>query len=232
MPEATPLGFYEDLYALYDRCNAQFFANTLPTCMLTLRQKRGAFGYFQPACWGRPTDTEGTIDTIALNMAAFTDQHRSEAEQLSTLVHEMVHLWQEHYGNQKAKKGYHNREWGEKMASLGLIPSSTGQPGGTQVGTRVGHFILDTGAFQQFYAGLAGPLFRWSEFPKLEPVNEQPKKYKYVCPGCDAKAWAHEGTALACGDCREPMATEAVQVPLIGTRNVPDMTKRQERPHA
>jgi hypothetical protein len=44
---------------------------------------------------------------------------------LSTLVHEMVHVWQETYGN-PSRRGYHNRQWAEKMREVGLQPSSTG----------------------------------------------------------------------------------------------------------
>ena len=55
---------------------------------------------------------EETTDEIALNPATFHD--RTAEEILSTLVHEMVHLWQHHFGT-PSRASYHNREWAAKM---------------------------------------------------------------------------------------------------------------------
>lgn len=217
-----PCDIYHELRTLYDHCNATFFGDTLPACMIVLRPRRNTFGYFQHACWGRPEDSEGAVDAIAINSERL--RTKGEEEIVSTMVHEMTHLWQEHYGERKPPKPYHNREWAAKMVEHGLMPSNTGLPGGKQLGKHMSEYRLDNGLFRRWYDDLAKPLLSWAEFPKLVAAKQQPKKYKYVCPRCEAKAWAHEGTALACGDCREPMVTEAVQVPLLGNeRPVPDM---------
>ena len=216
-----PCDIYGELRSLYDRCNTTFFGDTLPPCMILLRVKRNAAGYFQPACWSRhglagAGSTEAKRhDAIALNTTIFNA--RTEAEILSTLVHEMTHLWQEHYGDNVPTKNYHNREWARKMASLGLMPSVTGAPGGKQTGVHISHYILDHGWFASLYAELADPgqpLFTWQETPKLNTAKDQPKKYKYVCAYCEQKAWAHEGARLSCADCNEPMITLATQLPL------------------
>lgn len=220
MSEKHPCDVYTELRQLYDACNTALFADRLPPCMLVLRAHRRAYGFFQPACWG-PFHTErgGELDTLALNPAAFHD--RTEEEVVSTLVHEMCHLWQEHYGEHPAKKGYHNAEWGQRMLTLGLYPSATGQPGGKRTGLRVSHYILDPGAFHTAYLALvtatAGPLLSWQEIPRLEPVKEQPKKVKHTCPTCgEVKAWAVMGTPLCCGSCETALVTEAKQLPLLG----------------
>ncbi len=73
-------------------------------------------------------------DEIALNPRYFHD--RPVTEVLSTLAHEMVHLWQHHYG--KPGRGrYHNRQWAERMKAIGLQPSSTGKEGGQETGDAV-----------------------------------------------------------------------------------------------
>lgn len=54
---------------------------------------------------------------------------RSLADTLSTLVHEMVHVWQHYAPVKKCRGGYHDRVWGAKMEEVGLMPSNTGLPG-------------------------------------------------------------------------------------------------------
>ncbi len=57
---------------------------------------------------------------------------------LATLAHEMVHLWQHHFG--KPGRGrYHNKEWAEKMKSIGLQPTTTGKDDGAETGDVMGH---------------------------------------------------------------------------------------------
>ena len=85
-------------------------------------------------------------DEIALNPAHFAG--RTPAEMLSTLVHEMAHLWQHHFGK-PSRSGYHNKEWAAKMREIGLIPTDTGQPGGKDTGQKVTHNIEEGGRFDQ-----------------------------------------------------------------------------------
>ncbi len=82
----------------------------LPTCIITVQRVRQALGYFSPK---RFVSKDGE----AAHEIAITPQHlppNDDTDALSTLLHEMVHLWQENYG-QPGRRGYHNREWGSKM---------------------------------------------------------------------------------------------------------------------
>ena len=58
------------------------------------------------------------------------------AQTYRTLVHEMVHLEQQHFG-EPSRNGYHNRQWAEWMQRIGLHPSDTGAVGGKRTGQRV-----------------------------------------------------------------------------------------------
>jgi hypothetical protein len=79
-------------------------------------------------------ERERETDEIALNPALFRD--RTDPEIRSTLVHEMVHRWQAHFG--KPGRGrYHNKQWDDHMDSISLVPSGTGLPGGKRVGRQV-----------------------------------------------------------------------------------------------
>jgi hypothetical protein len=92
----------------------------------------------------------GTFE-MALNPSHF--RTRTIEDVLSTLVHEMAHLWQHHYGK-PSRPGYHNAQWANRMRTLGLIPSSTNQPGGKETGQKMGHYIAEHGAFATAVAAL------------------------------------------------------------------------------
>lgn len=58
----------------------------------------------------------------------------------------MCHEWQQHFGHPPARH-YHNMEWAEKMISVGLMPSNTGQFGGKITGSRMADYIIEDGPF-------------------------------------------------------------------------------------
>src|SRR3954451_16498428 len=132
---------YSDLVTAYDFLNEQLFDRDLPPCLITLQRKSQTRGYF---CRERFASRDGTeiTDEIALNPAHF--RSRTSEEILSTLVHEMVHLGQFHRG-EPSRSGYHNRQWADEMARVGLIASHTGAPGGRRTGQRVTHYIEPDG---------------------------------------------------------------------------------------
>lgn len=143
---------YSELQHAYDYFNRVLFENILPPCLITLQRKKRTYGYFSSERFVHREQLR-TTDEIAINPAYFCA--RPVAEVLSTLVHEMVHGWQFHFGK-PGRRGYHNREWGEKMESLGLMPSNTGQPGGARTGERMSHYVIEGGPFSQATAKLLG----------------------------------------------------------------------------
>lgn len=141
MSAPTPQA-YAEFQRAYDHFNAELFGNVLPDCLITLQRKRRFKGYFSPRKF--VAQSGQVVHEIALNPSFFAV---SPVEQvLSTLVHEMEHLRQEE--QQTAGRGrYHNRSWAGGMISLGLYPSSSGQPGGSETGNRVSHYIVEGGPF-------------------------------------------------------------------------------------
>ena len=130
---------------------------------------------------------------------------------LSTLAHEMVHLWQAHYGK-PSRKAYHNREWAAKMRAIGLQPSDTGEPGGKETGQKMGHYTIAGGAFERATAALmdAGFALSWADAAILERAGKMKKsgnRVKYTCPDCGANAWGKGGLHLICADCDQAMAS-------------------------
>ncbi|WP_439810804.1 SprT-like domain-containing protein [Bordetella bronchiseptica] len=134
---------YGELYVAFEHFNRAMFDAQLPPCLITLQRRKGTYGYFSKGRFVR-RGTGDMVDEIALNPAYFASQTIKNT--LSTLVHEQVHQWQRHFGS-FSRRGYHNKEWADKMESIGLIPSDTGKPGGRKTGQQMDHYIEPGGVF-------------------------------------------------------------------------------------
>jgi hypothetical protein len=199
---------YAQLQEAYDYLNRHLVENKLPNCLITLQRHKGTYGYFAPKRFGRK-DGQRT-DEIALNPQHFRE---GTEEILSTLAHEMVHMWQHHFG--KPGRGrYHNSKWAAKMRHIGLHPSDTGKEGGKQTGDSVSHYIVAGGPFARAVKKLLDGGFEitWAEVKARERSSSgdgagqdgdgsslSGKRTKFTCPQCDLNAWAKAGAELLCG---------------------------------
>ena len=96
---------YKTLDDAYRFFNLRLFGGALPGCLITMQRSQQAYGYFAGGRFGSVDGAEVT-DEIALNPSHF---HKRTVEQsLSTLVHEMTHLQQHHFGK-PSRAGYHNK---------------------------------------------------------------------------------------------------------------------------
>ena len=204
---------YTSLTTAYDFFNRELFGGGLPPCLITMQRHKGAFGYFSGERFANTTDPKEVTDEIALNPAHFAT--RKPGEVLSTLAHEMVHLWQHHYGKQP-RKGYHDKQWAAKMREIGLIPSSSGEEGGKETGQKMTHFIEKNGRYARAVSKLLieHPAILYHDRTDDNDPTRKKKaasKTKYTCPGCGLNAWAKPEAPLVCGNCQEPMQAENVE---------------------
>lgn len=199
---------YDQLDHAYDHFNKTLFDYQLPPCVLTLHRKKGARGYFWGDTWSE-RDGKNLSDEIALNPEIFRE--RTTEEILSTLVHEMCHLQQHHFGK-PSRNGYHNKEWAKMMRAVGLIPTDTGRDGGKETGQCVTHFIEAGGRFETACADLmkGGFIIPWQAMTgdQANAAKKAASKTKYSCESCAANAWAKPDTKLICGECVVPMLAE------------------------
>ena len=102
---------------------------------------------------------------LAMNPDTFTG--RTDEEILSTLAHEMAHVWQQTHGKPPTRS-YHDRQWAAKMKEIGLQPSTTGEPGGKETGQSVTHYIIPEGPYAKAYAKLKATGFQlhWQSAPQ------------------------------------------------------------------
>lgn len=200
---------YRTLQDAYDHFNAVLFAGTLPQVMITLQRHSRARGYFSAKRFQRRDNGREHVHEVALNPDCFTG--RTDEEILSTLVHEMVHVWQQEFGH-PGRGRYHNREWARRMHGAGLMASSTGEPGGKATGESVSHYILDGGPFQTAcHAFLTRYCLIWqsavhraaTESAVAGGTDKATTRAKFTCPNCQLNAWAKPEARLACQKCSE-----------------------------
>lgn len=206
--ETPTLQTFQALDRAFHFFNQHLFNNRLPDVHFTIHRKRGARGYFWAEQFKHRESGE-RVDEIALNPDSMD---RTLPAVLSTLVHEMVHLRQQHEG--KPSKTGHNKEWAKMMDEIGLTPTSTGVEGGKRTGRSVNHMIDEGGPFQVRCDELIATGFDlpWFTSPQLK-VSAKKKdlsKVKHTCPDCNANAWGKLGIKLVCGACDQPMGADEV----------------------
>lgn len=163
-PSDDPTGeLYPELQQAYQFFNGKLFDGQLPYVLITLQRKHSSEAYWSPSRFS--TVAGALTGELAMNPRYLAV--RSPTEILSVLVHEQVHVWQTYFGK-PGRRGYHNRQWADKMKEIGLYPSSTDMIGGDETGEHMGHYIIDGGPFETASKQLieSGFVFTWYDrFP-------------------------------------------------------------------
>jgi predicted SprT family Zn-dependent metalloprotease len=189
---------------LFDYYNQKLFDGKLNDCMINMSRQRGACGFFQPQNWKKynlKKESNKDIHEISLN-PNYLD--RPDIEWHSTLVHEMVHLWQQDFGK-PSRSNYHNKQWARKMEEIGLIPSSTDQPGGKKTGQSMTQYVAHNGQFIEAFNRLMEKNIKYSPLQGLETsktVNRKAYKTKYEC-SCGNNVWGKPGLCIVCTVCNQ-----------------------------
>ena len=194
---------YRAFQKAYDFFNAELFDGSLPHVLVTLQRHPKMKGYFSPARFTARSEAQMTAHELAMNPDTFTGQ--SDEEILSTLAHEMAHVWQQTHGKAPTRC-YHDRQWAGKMKEIGLQPTSTGAAGGKETGQSVTHYIIPEGPYARAYAKLAATGFQlhWQSAPEGQQAKaKKASKTKFTCPECGQNAWAKPDALLGCGACYE-----------------------------
>lgn len=195
---------YDAFQFAYDFYNRELFGDSLPNCVIIMMRKKGMLGYFSGNRWEDVEDQE-RADEICLNPQAFNT--RPVDDTLSTLVHEMCHAWQHHFGHRPSKNvKYHNKEWAERMQEVGLMPTSTGLPGGKTTGQKMDHMIIKGGEFARVTEELLTnekwllPYVSIDLDEKAKKTKSQ-SKTKFTCPDCGENIWGKPSITAICQVC-------------------------------
>lgn len=133
---------YDSLQIAFEHFNSALFDSKLDKVIFTVQRQKGVMGYFAPDRWGNLKGKK--CHEIAINPSYIANCRLIEVMQ--TLVHEMAHCWQHCFGS-PGRVYYHNKEWAYRMIEIGLMPSSTGEPGGDITGQHMGDYIIKDGKF-------------------------------------------------------------------------------------
>jgi len=195
---------YSGLQMAYDHFNEVLFGGTLVDVFITYQRHAHSRGHFSPDRFSGRTASLGRHE-LALNPDHFVG--RSDAEIASTLVHEMVHIWQQQHGK-PGSRGYHNKEWAAKMKEVGLWPSNTGGVGGKETGQQMSHYVMTDGRFSIAFGVLAATGWKLDLESAPRPGPEgggRKSKTKFTCPNCGQNAWGKPDLAVTCAPCRMEM---------------------------
>lgn len=184
--------FYAELQKAYDLFNERLFDTTLPHCLITLQREDRTMGYFSRDRFGNIQGEK--LHEIALNPMFFAIVPLVEI--MGTIVHEMVHLWQYEHGD-PGRGRYHNKQWADKMEAIGLMPSSTGRPGGARTGDKVGDYPIPGGRFLEACRALLDDDFKIAWYDRFGNDNRL-LTTRDTIPMPDPLAQAvHEAVALS-----------------------------------
>lgn len=209
-----PMKEYATLRDAYHHLNKSLFDNLLPEVLITFQRRRGAQGYFSANKYQQRANASRRVHEVALNPDSFVG--RTDEKIMSNIAHEMTHVWQKEFGH-PARGRYHNREWAAKMLSIGLMPSSTGEPGGMPMGDRVSHYILKDGPFwDSCRRFLERHRLVWESAAINSTVgstNEQ-TRVKFSCPNNPRhNAWARPGIMIDCHPCSKEAHEQVLMLP-------------------
>ena len=181
----------------FDYFNKTLFGSALTQCVLTLNRSRNVYGYFCPAVWTDGGEIKAAEIALNPDFIKNGDEERTIKEVYSTLVHEMVHLWQEMEGT-APRRCYHNKDFAAKMEYVGLMTSNTGKEGGKRTGQNMSHYIMPAEYILPFKTC-------FSMQKNRKKVKKAPAKVTYICPVCGQKVRGKEGLNIVCGDCKVVM---------------------------
>ncbi len=200
---------WDDAYKFF---NEKLFGNNLPEVLITLNRKKKARGYFSFERFVSRENPNKLISEIALNPDTFID--RDDMSLISTHVHEMVHVWQFYLGNRPEKGNYHDKEWGEMMEKIGLMPSSTGEKGGKRCGIKVSHWIIPNGKFEVYCKEfLQDKKINWQNVRINESAKQtrnRTPKLKYKCPDCEKSVSSKNEIKVMCMSCNQEMEEQVL----------------------
>lgn len=153
---------YSELQLAFDHYNQALFDGQLPQCLLTLqRSNKRTMAYYCHKRFEHSSNGD-RVDEIAMNPIFFATVPPLEIMQ--SIVHEMCHEWQWHFGT-PSRSGYHNAEWADKMVAVGLMPSTTGGPGGNRTGQHMSDYAIPGSPFDKATAELfaSGFAISWAD---------------------------------------------------------------------
>ena len=200
-------GYLEKIFRVL---NAHYFSGELEEPIITIQSTPRAYGHVTVAkAWHKQNGEQ----RHELNIGAGTLDRPIESV-VSTLLHEMVHLYNLQNGIQDCSRGgtYHNKKFRNAAVARDLDISYDSRIGWsiTQPTETLIDFIItegwsdicmgrDEGFSSRGIGGKAGGQAGRPAIPKPSSTR------KYICPCCGNSVRATKSVNIICGDCMERM---------------------------
>ena len=197
MNEVSLKPVIEELESLFSKFNARFFAGELEKPVITVSpdHTRGAYGW----CTGWKAWQDGAKEGgyYEINLCA-EYLNRPFEDTCSTLIHEMVHLWNLQAGVQDTSRSgtYHNKKFKSVAEAHGLVVEKTEKHGYSKTS-----LSPEPVAFVQSLGKSGFSLVRPRPLGLKGNSKSKQSSRKYVCPGCGAIIRATKEVFVICGDC-------------------------------
>lgn len=204
------------LEKIYRELNADMFGGELEEPIITIQSTPTAYGHVTCSKVWKSKDS----DKYELNLGAGTIGRPIE-ETVSTMLHEMVHIYNLMHDIQDCSRGgkYHNKNFKEKAESVGLIIEKHDVYGWTITSPSddLILYIADKGwtdilinrqeGIRIPISGTKGKDGKDGEGEET-PTRKPSSTRKYSCPCCGISTRATKTIRIMCMDCGEQMVVE------------------------
>lgn len=181
----------------FDFLNEKFFGSALPKTVITIQadMKQRAYGWFTAfESWANTDTNKSTEINISANYL-----NRPPQESISTLLHEMCHLYAYHIKIQDTSRSgtYHNARFKEIAEGRGLEVAKHEKYGWTMT------------KLKEETKSIIQPIVELLTLKRIVPTKATGKTSstrKYVCEQCSMTVRATKAVNVICGDCGVQMS--------------------------
>ena len=196
------IGYLEKIYR---QLNIDKFDGELEEPIITVQSSTKAYGHVTCSKEWTVKDSQ----KYELNISAEYLKRPIE-NVVSTMLHEMVHIYNLMHNIQDTSRGniYHNKRFKEKAESVGLI---------IEYNDRIGYSIISPSEELLDYIienGWTDILINKGKYETdngnqtMKPKEKKPSSTrKYICPCCGNSVRATKTINIICGDCNKTMQT-------------------------
>lgn len=194
------------LQAAFNAINRDFYGGELEKVIITVKEgkKKAAFGRIETAKnW-----KQNGVERHEINISADYIGERTVVQTITTLMHEMVHLYNLQNGIKDTTRSgiYHNKKFRETAEAHGLKVEQVDKIGWslTTATPQTEQWIINNVPIKKFgvYKQVA------EKDPKGGGKSKQSSR-KYVCPKCGLIARLTKDANIMCVECKQIMVFES-----------------------
>lgn len=200
------------LEKMYRELNNDRFNGELEECIITIQSARGSYGHVTCGKVWKVNGMSVQANRYELNIAA-EELNRPIENVVSTLLHEMTHIYNMMHDIQDCSRGntYHNKKFKEKAESVGLRIDHDKKYGWTITSPteELIDYVIEKGWTDILLnrgRGIDMVSRKGGETDGEQQVGKRPSSTrKYMCPCCHNSVRATKAVNIICADCGQLM---------------------------